>query len=206
MRGATRSRRRSRPRRRRSATQRRSRHARRRRKKRASRPRPRARKRARQAAIALEEAVPQDRRPAAAAKAAAEEAAKARADFTARLNRALPTRETDRGIVAEIAGVLFATGAATLKAEAREALARFSGIVVTYPELRFKIEGHTDSTGSIETNRVLSLSARDRVRDYLIAQGVAASSIDVAGLGRNGRSPTTRRPRAARTTGASRSC
>ncbi len=135
----------------------------------------------REAEIALEES----RRQAelAAAKAAADEAAKARADFTARLNRALPTRETDRGIVAEIAGVLFATGAATLKTEAREALARFSGIVVTYPELRFKIEGHTDSTGSAETNRALSLQRAIGVRDYLITQGVAAPSIDVQGLG-----------------------
>ncbi len=120
---------------------------------------------------------------AAAARAAAAEAEKARADFAARLNRALPTRVTERGIVAEIAGVQFATGAATLSAEAREALARFSGIVGTYPELRFKIEGHTDSTGSPETNRSLSLQRAITVRDYLIAQGAAASAIEVEGLG-----------------------
>ena len=140
---------------------------------------------ARQAAIALEEAQRREEQAAleAAAKAAAEEAAKARAEFTARLNRALPTRETDRGVVAEIAGVLFATGTATLNADAREALARFSGIVGTYPELRFKIEGHTDSTGSPETNRLLSMQRAISVRDYLIAQGVAASGIEVEGLG-----------------------
>jgi len=139
----------------------------------------------REAEIAFEESrqhATQEARTAAA-KAAAEEAAKARADFTARLNRALPTRDTDRGIVAEISGVLFATGTATLNAEAREALARFSGIVGTYPELRFKIEGHTDSTGSYETNRQLSMQRAIAVRDYLIAQGVAASSTEVEGLG-----------------------
>lgn len=140
---------------------------------------------ARQAAIALEEARRREEQAAreAAARGAAEEAAKARAEFTARLNRALPTRETERGVVAEISGIQFATGAATLNAEAREALARFSGIVVTYPELRFKVEGHTDSTGSDETNRMLSLQRAITVRDYLIAQGVAASVIDVQGLG-----------------------
>ena len=139
----------------------------------------------RQAAIALEEARRREEQSAreAAAKAAAEEAAKARSEFTARLNRALPTRETDRGIVAEISGVLFATGTATLNAEAREALARFSGIVGTYPELRFRIEGHTDSTGSPETNRLLSMERAIAVRDYLIAQGVAESSTEVDGLG-----------------------
>jgi len=139
----------------------------------------------RDAAIALEESRRQAEQAAriAAAKSAAEEAAKARADFTARLNRALPTRETDRGIVAEISGVQFATGAAALNADAREALARFSGIVGTYPELRFKIEGHTDSIGSFESNQQLSLQRAIAVRDYLIAQGVAASTIDVGGLG-----------------------
>ncbi|MGQ0428725.1 MAG: OmpA family protein, partial [Gammaproteobacteria bacterium] len=119
----------------------------------------------------------------AAARAAAAEAARARAEFTARLNRALPTRETDRGLVAEISGVLFATGAATLSPDAREALARFSGIVVTYPELRFKVEGHTDSTGSDATNRALSLARAITVRDYLIGQGVATTAIEVEGLG-----------------------
>ena len=72
-----------------------------------------------EAAIAAEEA---KRREGLAVDAAALEAEKrARADLTARLNRALPTRQTDRGIVAEIAGVQFATGAATLNPGAREA-------------------------------------------------------------------------------------
>ncbi|MBX3703280.1 MAG: DUF4398 and OmpA-like domain-containing protein [Steroidobacteraceae bacterium] len=119
----------------------------------------------------------------AAREAAAEAQRQARADLVARLNRALPTRETDRGIVAEIAGVQFATGAATLNAGAREALARFAGIVVVYPSLSFRIEGHTDSTGSYETNQALSLARAVSVRDYLVAQGVDAASIAVEGLG-----------------------
>jgi outer membrane protein OmpA-like peptidoglycan-associated protein len=131
--------------------------------------------------LALEES----RRQAeiAAREAAAAEAERVRAEFMARLNRALPTYESDRGLVAEISGVQFATGAATLNQAAREALARFSGIVVTYPELRFKIEGHTDSTGSDATNRALSLSRAITVRDYLIAQGVDATAVQAEGLG-----------------------
>jgi outer membrane protein OmpA-like peptidoglycan-associated protein len=134
-----------------------------------------------EAAIAAEEA---KRREGLAVDAAALEAEKrARADLTARLNRALPTRQTDRGIVAEIAGVQFATGAATLNPGAREALARFAGIVGVYPSLSFKVEGHTDTTGSDETNRKLSLARAMTVRDYLIGQGVDAASIKVEGLG-----------------------
>ncbi|MGQ0430291.1 MAG: hypothetical protein ACT4UQ_10185, partial [Gammaproteobacteria bacterium] len=61
----------------------------------------------RQQELALEESRRQAEIDArdAAARAAAAEAARARAEFTARLNRALPTRETDRGLVAEISGV-----------------------------------------------------------------------------------------------------
>jgi len=134
-----------------------------------------------EAVIAAEDA---KRREGLAVDAAALEAEKrARADLTARLNRALPTRQTDRGIVAEIAGVQFATGAVTLNPGAREALARFAGIVGVYPSLSFKVEGHTDTTGSDETNRKLSLQRAMTVRDYLIGQGVDAASIKVEGLG-----------------------
>jgi outer membrane protein OmpA-like peptidoglycan-associated protein len=62
-------------------------------------------------------------------------------------------------------------------------LARFAGIVASYPALRFNVEGHTDNTGSVETNRELSLRRAIAVRDYLIGQGVAASAIDVDGFG-----------------------
>src|SRR5690606_16625582 len=95
----------------------------------------------------------------------------------------LPTRDSSRGLIAEIGGVQFATGAAEANTTARESLARFSGIVASYPGLRFNVEGHTDNVGSAAMNRELSLRRAMTVRDYLIAQGVAASSIDVAGLG-----------------------
>ena len=106
----------------------------------------------------------------------------ARRDLLARLNAALPTRESDRGLISEIGGVQFATGTANLSASARESLARFAGIVASYPDLKFKIEGHTDSTGSDEINQQLSTKRAIAVRDYLIGQKVPASSIDAEGL------------------------
>ena len=116
-----------------------------------------------------------------AATAAA--ASAARDDLRDRLNAALPTRATDRGLVSEIGGVEFATGAAGVNASARENLSRFSGVIASYPDLRIAIEGHTDITGSVATNNDLSLRRAVTVRDYLIAQGVAASSIEVSGFG-----------------------
>lgn len=45
-----------------------------------------------------------------------------------------------------------------------------------------KVEGHTDSTGSDQTNQELSTKRAIAVRDYSIGQRVAASGIDAEGL------------------------
>lgn len=109
--------------------------------------------------------------------------AEARAQLLNRLNAVLPTRESERGLVSEIGGVQFATATANLNPPARESLARFSGIVASYPELRFTIEGHTDDVGSDLTNNDLSLRRAISVRDYLTSLGVPATSIVVQGYG-----------------------
>lgn len=134
-------------------------------------------KAATEAALAAEEARRREDQAVSATSSAA------RADLVARLNRALPTRETPRGIVAELAGVEFATGAATLSASARESLARFAGIVGVYPSLRILVEGHTDSTGSLDMNRTLSYERALAVRDYLATQGVTGANLEVTGRG-----------------------
>jgi outer membrane protein OmpA-like peptidoglycan-associated protein len=77
----------------------------------------------------------------------------------------------------------FATGTANLSARARESLANFAGVVSSYPNLKYVVEGHTDTTGSDAVNRELSLKRAIVVRDYLIRSGIPASATDVAGLG-----------------------
>ncbi len=140
--------------------------------------------RERAAAAAAEAARAADLAAKTAAEAAGERAmAAARADLLRRLNAVLPTRETSRGLVSEIGGVQFATATANLSTGARESLARFSGVVASYPNLSFRIEGHTDNVGSDATNFDLSSRRAIAVRDYLIAQGMTAAHIDVEGLG-----------------------
>jgi outer membrane protein OmpA-like peptidoglycan-associated protein len=145
----------------------------------------------RAAMIGANEAKAEEERLAVAAAAteaervrsAAENAARLRLELLGRLDAALPTRVTERGLISEIGGVQFATGTSNLSGGAREALARFAGVVASYPGLRFNVEGHTDNTGSPAANNELSLRRAIAVRDYLIGQGVAASAIDVQGLG-----------------------
>jgi outer membrane protein OmpA-like peptidoglycan-associated protein len=93
----------------------------------------------------------------------------------------LETRDTERGLVVNMSDVLFDTGRYTLRQEAREKLARISGILLNYPELRIESEGHTDNVGSLELNQELSQRRADAVREYLISQGIPASSITSTG-------------------------
>ena len=91
---------------------------------------------------------------------AAEEAIRQKEEMRARLlkqlNQVLETKDTARGLVVSMPDVLFDFGKYTLKPAARERLARISGIVLAYPDLRLEIEGYTDSIGSDEFNQTLS--------------------------------------------------
>jgi outer membrane protein OmpA-like peptidoglycan-associated protein len=94
--------------------------------------------------------------------------------------------------------VLFDTGKSDLRSEAREALAKLSGIVLNYPSLRLGIEGHTDSTGSANFNQTLSENRASSVRDYLIGQGIDTKSLAAQGFGMDNPVVTTARPKAGR--------
>jgi outer membrane protein OmpA-like peptidoglycan-associated protein len=99
------------------------------------------------------------------------------------LNVILETRETARGLIVNLSDVLFDTAQATLKPGAREKLARVSGILVTHPDLKLEIEGHTDSVGSDSYNQALSDRRAESVRSYLVSQRIAAQSITTKGFG-----------------------
>jgi outer membrane protein OmpA-like peptidoglycan-associated protein len=99
-------------------------------------------------------------------------------------NMILETRDTARGLILNMGDVLFDIGKSELRFEAREKLARLSGLLLAHPELTLEIEGHTDSTGSDELNQTLSEQRAEGVRSYLVSQGVAAESVTARGLGK----------------------
>lgn len=125
------------------------------------------------------------------AETAQQQAQKAEADKSAmrarllqQLNLILQTRDTARGLIMNMSDVLFDTGKYTLKPLAREKLAKAAGVLLAYPGLSIEIDGHTDNVGSDEFNQTLSEERANAVRDYLVAQGVAANSITARGLGK----------------------
>src|SRR6185503_17102201 len=100
------------------------------------------------------------------------------------LNQVLETKDTDRGLVVSMPDVLFDSGSYTLKPAARERLARISGIVLAYHDLRLEIEGHTDSVGSDEMNQRLSEKRAATVRDYLVNANVPINNVIATGFGK----------------------
>jgi outer membrane protein OmpA-like peptidoglycan-associated protein len=122
-----------------------------------------------------------------ASRAEAERAQKAAADLRAQLleqfNRILETRDTPRGLVVNMGDVLFDFGKYDLRPEAREKLAKLSGIILAHPGLELAVEGHTDNVGSDELNQRLSEKRGETVRAYLIQQGLAEASVTARGLG-----------------------
>ena len=119
-----------------------------------------------------------------AAARAEREKAELRSNLVHQLNLILDTRETERGLVINISDVLFDSGQYTLRPIAREKLARVSGIVLGHPGLRLQAEGHTDSVGTDDFNQLLSEKRALAVRDFLVEQGIAITSLGAQGFGK----------------------
>src|SRR6202451_2331239 len=128
---------------------------------------------------------------ARAAQAAAEHSAAQATDQTeqmrerlkAQLNQVLQTQETARGLIVNLSDVLFDTAKYTLKPDAREKLAKVSGILLAYPGLKVQVEGYTDNVGGDQYNLTLSQQRGDAVRAYLVSQGVSPDNISSTGYG-----------------------
>ena len=107
-----------------------------------------------------------------------------RARLLQQFNAILTTRDTARGLVVNLSDVLFDTGQYTLRPLAREKLAKISGIVLAYPDLRLAIEGNTDSVGSEAMNQTLSERRASSVLDYLARQNIPTASMTSRGFGK----------------------
>ena len=135
----------------------------------------------------LQQQTEQARQQAQAAEQAREQAerqaAEQRQRLVQQLNSVLQTKDTARGVVAQMSDVLFDVNKATLKPDAKIRLAKVAGIVMAYPDLKLEIDGYTDSTGTQRRNEVLSEERAASVRDFLISQGVPVDNVTARGFG-----------------------
>jgi outer membrane protein OmpA-like peptidoglycan-associated protein len=118
-----------------------------------------------------------------AQKQATDQTEQMRERLKQQLNEVLNTRETARGLIVNMSDVLFDTGKYTLKPDAREKLAKVSGILLAYPGLKLQVEGYTDNVGGEEYNQKLSEERAQAVGDYLVSQSVQQANITATGFG-----------------------
>ena len=79
--------------------------------------------------------------------------------------------------------ILFDIGKATIKFESAEILNQIINVLKKFPNSRFRIEGHTDSTGKKAKNIELSQNRADAVKIYLIQGGIASERLESKGYG-----------------------
>jgi outer membrane protein OmpA-like peptidoglycan-associated protein len=99
------------------------------------------------------------------------------------LNSVLQTRDSARGLIVSMSDVLFDFNQATLKPGAKLRLAKVSGIILAYPDLKLEIDGFTDNKGTPEYNIGLSEKRAKTVRDFLVTQGVGPDTVNTRGYG-----------------------
>jgi outer membrane protein OmpA-like peptidoglycan-associated protein len=101
------------------------------------------------------------------------------------LNQVLQTTESARGLIVNMSDVLFDFNKYSLKPDAQLKLARVSGILLAYPNLKLQVEGYTDNLGSDEYNQKLSEQRANAVRDFLVSQSVPEGNMSATGYGKS---------------------
>jgi len=97
----------------------------------------------------------------------------------------MQAKPTDRGLVLTLGDTLFATGKSEIKSGATANLDRLGDFLAEYPDRTASIEGFTDSTGSEDSNQVLSEHRADSVKRYLVGRGVQSARLTSTGRGEN---------------------
>lgn len=80
-------------------------------------------------------------------------------------------------------GILFAVGKSDLQSAARTNLTNLATILNKYPDTEVLVEGHTDATGSDESNLTLSRNRAQSVANYLESLQVLPTRFTIMGYG-----------------------
>ena len=93
--------------------------------------------------------------------------------------------EEDKKVVDEaIKNLEFETGKSTIRNKSYSSLDRVAAILID-KNFSLKLAGHTDNTGSLQTNLRLSKERAESVKAYLVSKGANPSRIEATGYGPN---------------------
>ncbi len=79
--------------------------------------------------------------------------------------------------------ITFATGQADIKSGFYSVLDSVATVLAEFDQTAIRITGHTDSTGSLERNQVLSEERANSVRQYLLNRSITQGRIQSQGFG-----------------------
>ncbi len=82
-------------------------------------------------------------------------------------------------------GITFDVGKSTIKPESMGEINRIVQLMNENPDLRFSVEGHTDSTGNAASNQTLSEARSKAIVDKLVEMGISADRLTASGKGQN---------------------
>ena len=97
----------------------------------------------------------------------------------------LQAKQTKRGLVVTMGGVLFRLNESDLMPGAMRTIDQLAQFLKNHPEYNASAEGHTDSTGSASYNQQLSERRARSVIMALQARGIEAERLTAKGLGEN---------------------
>ena len=80
-------------------------------------------------------------------------------------------------------GILFDVNKSTIKPESMGALNEIAKLLKGHSDLKFEIDGHTDSDGNDDANMKLSQSRADAVKAQLVKMGIDESRLSAKGFG-----------------------
>lgn len=80
-------------------------------------------------------------------------------------------------------GITFDVGKSTIKPESMGEINRIVQLMTENPDLKFSVEGHTDSTGNATSNQTLSEARSKAIVDKLVEMGIAADRLTSSGKG-----------------------
>ncbi len=82
-------------------------------------------------------------------------------------------------------GITFDVGKSTIKPESMGEINRIVQLMNENPDLKFSVEGHTDSTGNAASNQTLSEARSQAIVAKLVEMGIAADRLTAVGKGQN---------------------
>lgn len=81
--------------------------------------------------------------------------------------------------------VFFDFDKASLQDKSKPELERLTRFLNLYPDIKIRLDGHTDDQGNAEYNNKLSKDRADSVKDYLVNNGIKSDRVETKGFGKS---------------------